>query len=148
LKLFCRLRLGVVRNVNKDLTMQEEDIIDHDFDASGKDLFEPIRWWERRRVWYNALLILVVFLAMTKYAEGVLNYGVSDAIVHSVIVCAIANVFYSVGWGIEVIIMYYYSDEFRMKSGLRMTFYVLGVLFSMALAWEMYSNTLRAYAYY
>ena len=127
--------------------MEDRDLLDRGFESPEIVPPGPVAQWEKLRIWYNLALVLIILLVCLSYREGTTIYGVSDAIIHSAIVVAIANVCYTLGAGLEVTLMHYF-DKYRMHPVLRLVVFGLGTFFSVALAWEVYANTLQRLMHY
>ncbi|MFK8104057.1 MAG: hypothetical protein AB8G15_16100 [Saprospiraceae bacterium] len=123
--------------------MEVDEILDYKLKDTEINFFAPVRWWEKRRLLYNFIFVGVIVLTMITFSVGVERYGISTAVIHTLIVVLIANAFYSVGWGLEILVSYYFPAT-RFNSTLRMVFYLLGTLFSVSLAWFFYSLALSA----
>ena len=123
--------------------MDNEETLDEEF-ASGKEaqIFIAVRWWERRRLLYNVLLFGVEFFVSISHYKNLLAFGVVSGIIQTIIVNIIANAFYSMGWGVEVLATYYF-EHIKFTETSRRILYVLGLLFSLGLAWLAYNAALN-----
>ncbi|MFT7606141.1 MAG: hypothetical protein ACI8VT_003740 [Saprospiraceae bacterium] len=73
----------------------------------NSDYFGAIDWWERRRLKYN-LIILIAFVAFSYgYLERWESISLDDITFNVILIFALANVYYTIGWIIEVLISYY-----------------------------------------
>ncbi len=124
--------------------MEEDKILDDQLRDTERDWYEPVSWWEKRRLLYNFIFVGVILLIMIAFRVGVELYGISDALIDTLIVVLIANAFYTVGWGLEIMVSYYFP-AMRFSPTVRMILYLLGTLFSVSLAWMFYSITLSSY---
>ena len=110
--------------------MINNDILDaqptkHDISSSK----EIIAWWERKRLVYN-LIIILCSISFSMLGKWPIRYYVLD---HLLLVAPIhlflANIFYSFGWGGELLINYY-IPTFKLPSIVKYFIYIGGVLFS------------------
>lgn len=123
--------------------MREIETLDSDLTTSNDgEILPAVRWWERRRFLYNALLILVEAFISLSHFENLKSFGIGSGIFQTIIANLIANVFYSLGWGVEVFAIYYF-ERIRFNETSRRILYVLGLLFSLLLAWIAYDMALN-----
>ncbi len=93
------------------------------------EIYKSIRWWERKRLLYNAFPLLGgLFVPLLR--SGVPN-GISTLSPFLIILFFLfgANIFYTLGWASEVLLNYYFKLPFWGK-GLRRVLFVSGSLFS------------------
>ncbi len=122
--------------------MQENEILDSNFNEEKSiKLLEAVSWWERKRLIYNALLLSVELLVMFSYLDALKIFGIENAIGQTIFVNIIANVFYSSGWGIEILGVYYFK-KFTLTNTIRMILFVIGLLFSLLIALIAYEEAL------
>lgn len=95
----------------------------------ASEVYKTIRWWERKRLLYNAFPLiggLLVPLLRSEVPNGVSN--LSEFLVLPIFIFG-ANLFYTFGWASEVLLNYYFKLPSWGK-GLRRVLFVLGCLFS------------------
>lgn len=118
--------------------MQDKDILDVEMmDDKKEAIWEGIEWWENNRLLYNILLIALEVFLMTTYWVGTKRFGIGNSIVQSLLYTIAANVFFSMGWGLEVWVRYHFNGYYIGKKA-RPIFLVLGIIFSLILTWELY----------
>lgn len=125
-----------MENAEKDEMLDSSLIQIHNTNAH-----EAMEFWEKKRLLYTVLLFSVEILVMMYYSQGTLEYGLTVGIVHTIIVNLIANGFYCLGWGSELLLTYYFGDV-RWSNGFRWLIFVLGTSFSLILAFAAYSAEL------
>jgi len=117
--------------------MKNQELLDIELtDKKEYVEIEIIRWWERKRILYNALLFGIEILVMLYYWQETVEFGISLSIFETLLVNFIANVFYTAGWTLELLFSYYLKRI--MPSAFRKVFFSLGTLFSLALAFTAY----------
>ncbi len=121
--------------------MRTDEILDSEDNTVNSPYSEPVKWWEDRRLIYNLFLFGIEIYLMVRYSENTRRYGWGSAIVETLVANIIANVFYSLGWGLEIFLNYYFKKT-RFSHSLRLLLFILGLLFSVFLAWEEYSSVL------
>ena len=102
-------------NINKDITK--------------RDFYSAIRWWESKRLWYSLITIagsLLIILLRGEVPNGISNYSDFYILFYWLIG---ANIFYTSGWGIEALSVYYLKTEY-FKNGFRKLLFVIGTVFS------------------
>lgn len=124
----------------------EKEILDEAESLVGAREQHPlvgmIAWWERRRLWYNAgLVLLQMGLCLFYYRTILLFFGVTNALLYSVCYTLAANAFYCLGWGTEILLNYYFPNFIPLKR-LSPLFFILGILFSIFLTIMLYSVAL------
>lgn len=77
------------------------------------DIVETIKWWERRRIFYNMGVILTGLFVVAAHWLPFQNPLYSLLMMLLFLICC--NVFYSVGWGIEVLSRVYNGRETHFK---------------------------------
>jgi len=126
----------------RKIEMNTEEIIDADFVlGKGKSFFNAIKWWESKRLLYNVIIVSLVLGIMLFMWTGTQNFGLINATIGSFFYFIAANVFFSIGWGMEVLAKYYFKRNLFLER-YRHFFLTLGVLFSVFVTMFMYVQTL------
>lgn len=83
-------------------------------------LFENIHWWEKNRFLFNVIVGIAGLIPMVFTIKITLKNHLIETLICILIYGICANVFFSVGWGIDVIKWYYFkNDDFgKYKTGL------------------------------
>ena len=124
--------------------MKNQEILDAEFsDKTEYVEIEVVRWWERKRLLYNALLFGLEIFLMLLYGEETMRFGIGRAIILTLITNFIANIFYTAGWVLEIFISFYFKK--RMPSAFKKVLFVLGTLFSLTLAFIFYNLELSPF---
>lgn len=105
--------------------MENKDIIT---DEKDKNLLSAFAWWEKQRIIFNAIVgtagISGLIIASPKLAlidiVGILVYGI------------IANLFYGIGFFIEIGTKHYFKSDKDFRN-IRVTLFWLGLIFSTAI---------------
>jgi len=103
----------------------ETEILEESSEHQTSSMMEAIKWWEKRRVWFNVAVglsglisILFLFPMFNLYdILGIIFYGIA------------ANVFYSFGFVLEALNLHYLNGRIEM-SKYRMALFLIGTLFS------------------
>lgn len=117
-----------------------EEAIDEELVNKKNDepnLFGVIRWWEKKRLLYNAIVFGIQLACMLIYLPGTIDFGISMAIIGSLLFLLAANLFYCIGWGGEMLLIYYLKIGDSNTDG-RMAFFIFGVAFSGLVTVSMY----------
>ena len=121
--------------------MKEQELLDDGFDDENANLLDAVQWWEKKRLWYNVLIFGVELLIMIRYWQGTMSFGIVEAIIGTIANNIVANMFYTIGWGIEILILYYFKIK-SFGNSARLFLYTIGVAFSLLWVWTAYSNQL------
>ncbi|MEO1626587.1 MAG: hypothetical protein AAFV25_15635 [Bacteroidota bacterium] len=122
--------------------MDENTILDQDFQPThGRHPIEAIVWWEEKRMYYNLILIGWEVCMMVSYAEGTIRYGIENAIWDSLYFTIAANLFYTFGWMVELLI-HHYSKGYTFHKTLRVLILTFGTAFSLFLTYVLYEAAL------
>ncbi|MEN0049729.1 MAG: hypothetical protein AAF806_21895 [Bacteroidota bacterium] len=125
--------------------MNKNEILDADLSIEkGRFFFNAIEWWESKRSIYNFIVIGIAIGTMIFMWEGTKNFGFSSAIFWTLLYLISANVFFSSGWGIEVLASYYLKKEWQMERYRRILL-IFGTLFSAFLTLILHTDTLYYY---
>ena len=123
--------------------MIKENILDSEyFENKTNEIYVSINWWERKRFVFNLILIGVEILMILFFWKGAIQFGIGYTIFWSIAYTIVANIFFSIGWGISVLIDYYNLKFLKNIEKLRMLFFILGILFSIFLTIALFKNTL------
>jgi hypothetical protein len=102
---------------NKDLFTDETD----------KSLLTAFAWWEKKRVIYNMIMLITGLIIMLYFGDfdllsliGIILYGL------------IANIFYCLGFFIELAARHYFKSEKDFKQTRELIFWA-GLIFSIVL---------------
>lgn len=126
--------------------MNEENILDAGFNQyQSNPIMDSINWWERKRGLYNLVVIGFQIILILFFWDGTLQFGITNAIIGSIAYTIAANIFFSIGWGINIII-YHYNIYFLKKiDEYRMFFFIMGISVSIFLTVSTYAETLYSY---
>jgi hypothetical protein len=123
--------------------MLKENILDSEYlDNESNEIYASINWWERKRLVFNLILIGVEILIISFFWRGAIQFGIGNTIFWSIAYTIAANIFFSIGWGISVLIDYYNLKFLKNIEKLRMFFFILGILFSIFLTIALFKDTL------
>ena len=120
--------------------MLNENILDSEY--HDNEIYASINWWERRRFIFNLILIGVEILIISFFWRGAIEFGIGNTIFWSIAYTIAANLFFSIGWGISVLINYYNLKFLKNIEKLRMLFFIVGILFSIFLTIAIFKETL------
>lgn len=89
----------------------ETEILEESSEHQTSSMMEAIKWWEKRRVWFNVAVglsglisILFLFPMFNLYdILGIIFYGIA------------ANVFYSFGFVLEALNLHYLNGRIEMS---------------------------------
>ena len=108
-----------------------------DNEKRASTIKEVILWWEKKRVLFNLLVIAM----MTWCIYDMLNLpmvkitGTNQIILESLIYLLVANLFYSLGWGIEVL-GHSFLNTRRLNAAEKWSLFAFGTL--MTLTWTFF----------
>jgi len=105
--------------------MEQKDIFN---DQEDRSLLAAFGWWEKRRIAYNVIVGICGLIVLIFFLNVPLDPAlIIDAILYGVIV----NLFYTLGFLIEVVSRYYFKsdrDFSKSRKGLFWTGLVISVL--------------------
>ena len=114
----------------------EEHLIDTELEKPSTDkdiLMEILRWWERKRLLFNLIMLCIILLAVIPYL-----YFQTDALSHildasfitrSILYFVFINTCYCAGWGIQMLGYYYFKITYD-SNVLDYFFFIIGSLFT------------------
>jgi hypothetical protein len=119
----------------------EESLDDHFLKKNEEPLRQVLKWWEQKRLWFTLSILAVQLFFMIMNGESTAEFGIISAIVGSLAYLFVANLLYCIGWGIELLLVYYLKINTKNSTG-RVIVLVSGIVFSMYLTTLVYSSTL------
>lgn len=123
--------------------MLKENILDSEYlESETNEIYASINWWERKRLVFNLILVGVEILIISFFWKGVIQFGIGNTLFGSIAYTIAANIFFSIGWGISVMIDYYNLKFLKNIEKLRMLFFIVGILFSIFLTIAIFKETL------
>lgn len=103
-------------------------------EKSGNIILENIEWWENKRLIFNFLIIGFELISISIFRDGAEILGFLNISILIVIYTFLANVFYSIGWGLLIISEYYNLRIIgKIIINLKIIFFILGLVFSILL---------------
>lgn len=126
--------------------MEKENFLEFEkaFNGDG-EILSIVRWWEKKRLTFTLVLLATEVIMMSSNIQGTIEFGISNAIIGSLAYTIVANGFFCLGWGLEVLIKYYKGGDFLEQ--FRWFFLALGVLFSCLYTIILYHDTLSYYPF-
>ena len=119
-----------------------DELLDNPSIIQKEDDYKSIiKWWERKRIIYNLVIIFVQVIIALDYWNGVMRWGISDVLIGSAFFLLIANGFYTFGWAMEFLINHYFS-RFKLKPIHRWLILTLGLAFSIFVTSIVYMSWL------
>jgi len=124
--------------------MEDFEILDSEPKADknlDNDIWESFKWWESKRLLFNICIISVELFSCLLYLEGTISFGYEEAIYWSIAFTLVGNIFYFIGWILEFLSKVF---DIWVKSfeDSRKYFLFIGIIFSMIVTFNMYSQTL------
>ncbi len=117
-----------------NLELLDDDLIKEKND----DLLKSLRWWEKKRVLYNLILLgIIIFIIFSRY-DAFLYFGVYNGIIGSILFLLVANFFFCMGWILEILIYYYFKKGYQFIKTLRMFLFIIGISISIFQTFIMY----------
>lgn len=107
---------------------------------SSNNISNAIKWWERKRLMYTLITLsggLLVLLIRSGVPNGV---GPISPIGELIFWIVVANIFYTCGWGFEVLFNYYF--KFNFGNPIRLSLFIVGTVFSFISMFYMASGLL------
>ncbi len=103
----------------------QEGIIDENLDKSEFDssLSFAIKWWEKRRIWFNLSVGLAGLFIVLMQPFSLLLFDIIGIVAWGVF----ANILYSLGFLLEVFDRYYFKGKIKMFR-FRLPLFIIGVL--------------------
>lgn len=91
---------------------------------------ETLRWWERRRIFYNVVVVILQVIIAWEVVVARSEIDSTLIVLFSGFFLLIANLCYCLGWGIEFLVAYYFKS-IQIREGLRAVLFIFGLLFSL-----------------
>ena len=123
------------------------EILLDDFNETKLDnrfFTDLLKWWETKRSYFNLGLLILEVSIMLYYLDSTIIFGITEAIILTILTNIVANGFYCLGWILEIL-CYYYFRKYIFSNWLRGLLLAFGVLFSILLTLVTYINTLDFY---
>ena len=105
---------------------------------------DAIYWWETKRVFYNSILIALIFYILDHYTVAVDRIGYKNALLWNICYIFVANVLYSLGWILEINVTHK-EPLYALLNENRWYTYWVGTLFSVVLTWFLYAISLSPF---
>ncbi len=117
------------------------DTLEKQGEPKSDQAMDVIRWWEKKRLVYNIIVILAEIMMTISMSHGVYYHGIPYLLFGSAIFTFFANVSYTSGWSIELLGKYYFPN-LEINETHRIVFFTLGSLFSVFVTINVYSSAL------
>ncbi len=91
----------------------EDQLIDRPTEQAPKDeILGIIRWWERKRIWFNVLqiviILFIIFFMETHWALNKMSRPIFY--IESGLYFLFINICYCAGWGAHLLMYYYFKS--------------------------------------
>ncbi|MEM6964401.1 MAG: hypothetical protein AAF573_06520 [Bacteroidota bacterium] len=108
-------------------------ILDEPFirEESLKNLKSTIHWWERKRLLFNICIVVAATLPTIYFQDLILYQRPTGLIILVIIYMLFANLFFSIGWGIDALRYHFFSGKNFGKY--KEVFFLLGLFFSIGM---------------
>ena len=96
---------------------------------TSNEIQTSVKWWERKRFIYNVIALvggLLVLLIRSAVPNGI---GLNNPFFDMVFWLFIANIFYTCGWGSEILLNYYFKLPF-FGNKIRLVLFIIGCIIS------------------
>jgi hypothetical protein len=96
------------------------------------ELIEMVKWWEKKRLIYNAILLpitAIIIWSMWEYVGPTCTQ--EEAIANAIWIIFGANICYTGGW-VGGVLKYYYFGSYSLSLTSRWVLFSLGTLFSIS----------------
>ena len=91
---------------------------------------EMVRWWEKKRLIYNLIIIPMTILTLSLYWKDVgVSIGHKAIIIDALFMLAWCNVLYTSGW-VGGVLRRYYLGSYPFSNFGRWLLFILGTIFS------------------
>lgn len=107
-----------------------EDLLDStDEQSTDSSILSNVRWWERMRIWYNVIIVgmLVTSFFFVRYGSSYNYWRVTERVIVLAIYLVIANLFYCLGWGLDLLFRHYFKIR-GFGKGLNIGLFSVGTL--------------------
>jgi len=128
--------------------LEDELLDDRDPYLSNNKLMDYISWWEKRRFFYNTALFTSYAIAIFVNWYNAMNMGWLELAFWLFIYTLIANVFYTVGWAIELLRAHYFRTSNQIFLRYKTWFWLIGTVFSGGWFYHLLSNYLENWSPY
>lgn len=123
--------------------MKEELLDTFMMEKVENTISQNIAWWENKRLIFNLLIVGFELISISIFRNGANVLGFLNIFLLIIIYTFIANVFYSIGWGLIILTEYYNLKKLtKFLNNLRIPFFILGVIFSIILTFTIFKEIL------
>jgi len=127
--------------------MVKENFLEFEKPLNGdSSMLNSVRWWEKKRLMFTIILLVTEVVMMSTNLQGTIEFGISNAIIGSIAYIIAANGFFCLGWGLEVLVKYYYNGKNFLEQ-FRWFFLIIGILFSCLYTVIIYHDTLMFFPF-
>lgn len=118
---------ATTHSLDVSTNLKNENYIETENDINGFN--SAIKWWERKRVFYNVVTFLGGLIVI--FLRGEVPNGISSYTDFGIIFFWLfgANIFYTCGWAFEAMLNYYFKIPF-WNNNVRRVLFFLGLVFS------------------
>jgi len=110
--------------------MENNDILDFTENRKKPNQTKSlIHWWEKKRIYYNLLMLASITLVVCDLWSRVNAVGIATTIGYAIYFLFGANLFYTLGWASGLFLHFIYRDYVWNHVG-RWSLFILGTLFS------------------
>ena len=108
------------------------DQLEEEDSSRDSPLYNALSWWEKKRIWYNIFELASGIFPIALYADGFSLGELVGVVAYGIIL----NLFYSFGFFLETIDIYYFKQRFYFKN-LRYPLLIIGTFLSSLLTYAM-----------
>lgn len=114
-----------VHYLRKNLAMTKNSLKEVNESLTKFILHESVKWWEKKRILYNVILIgFALVFAFAKNEFPNTNWSIESTLSICVWIFG-ANIFYCGGWGSEVLLKYYVDG--KINKNMRKFLFIMGM---------------------
>jgi len=101
-----------------------------------------IHWWEKKRWIFNLIILLSIFILALQKFSMVEKMGLRIFLVTTLLYLLIGNIFFSLGWVIELLIKFL-IPKINFSNNYRTFFLLIGLLFSFGITSKIFYSLLH-----
>ena len=112
--------------------------------STDSSILATVRWWERMRILYNIIIVGIIITSFffVHYGFDFSSIRFQERLFVMGIYLVIANLFYCLGWGLDILFRHYFKIG-GFNKAINITFFTVGTLlialftlfFSFVLRW-------------
>lgn len=107
----------------------DNELLDSDKGQELSVTQDMILWWERKRIYYNIILVIGLYLGISGLESRLFFFGIGNAIQEVLVFLLVANLCYMISWGPAVVMHRFFNYNGYTNTG-RWVLFTIGSFIS------------------